>query len=221
MSSTVNDLEALANALNDPDFEVTQDNLDGSVKLESTLSQAPETLTQAGEMLNPPVTGTAVKNRILLISAECYIPLKYLAIQEGNRMIGLTPLGWSILKEMPSSKSERPAFFDEVDDRWGQYLPQEKDKPAEVVEAEEVTEQDFAAIVQRKVDSLAVPVNESVTMNSLVNFGDFTTLKILARQAGRAMGQQLGSEITIGMNEGMIAAQQSIRAGMLQSTEGL
>jgi hypothetical protein len=221
MSSTVNDLETLANALSEPDFDVTQDDLNASVKLESRLSQAPETLSQAGDMLNPPVTGTAVKNRILLISAECYIPLKYLAIQEGNRMVGLTALGWSILKEMPSNKSERPAFFDEVDNRWGQYLPQEKDEPIVVVEAEEVTEQDFAAIVQRKVDNLVIPVSDAVTMNSLVNFGDFNTLKILARQAGRAMGQQLGSEIATGMNEGIIAAQQGIRAGMLQSTEGL
>lgn len=226
MKNAIEDLETLANALGAPDFEVSQDVIDAQVKVESSLSQGkvkvPETLAEAGDLLPVKVSGTTVKTRIILIADRCYIPLKYLAVQEGNRMIGLTPLGWSILKDMPHEKgAAREAFFNSVDDRWGEYLHQEKDEPVAVVEVEEVSESDFAAIVHRKVDSLSLPVEDAVTLQPLVNFGDFNTLKVLARQAGRVMGQQLGAEVSMGMNEGMVAAQQSIRAGMLQSTEGL
>ncbi|MGA0198210.1 MAG: hypothetical protein ACO3NK_03645 [Prochlorotrichaceae cyanobacterium] len=230
MSNAIEDLETLANALGGetiaPDFEVTEQQLKEASRLSQEkvkLEKPPETLAEAGELLPVKVSGTTVKTRIILIADRCYIPLKYLATQEGNRMTGLTALGWAILKDMPHEKgSAREEYFDLVDDRYSDFLPElEDNQEAEVVEAEEISDSEFAAIVKRKTDGLSTAVQDAVTLQPLVNFGDFTTLKILARQVGRVMGQQLGAEVSAGMNEGMLSAQQGIRAGMLQSTEGI
>ena len=137
-------------------------------------------------------------------------------------MTGLTALGWAILKDMPHEKgSAREEYFDLVDDRYSDFLPELEDKQeAEVVEAEEISDSEFAAIVQRKAHSLATPDNP-VNIQPLINFGDFENIKTLAFQAGLQMGRQLGAHIATGMNLGIKEAQQGMRAGMLQSTEGI
>ena len=188
-----------------------------------TLETPPSTLAEAGERLNPAISSTSVKARILAIAENLNIPRHHLATWNGDRATGLTSLGWTLLKDLPHSKHDRPAWYDQADTLYRHLIPVEPAQ-VEVVEAEvedEISSDDLYKIVLRRQEALASPVQEAtIPVNLLGGLSDIRLLTPLLQSAGEQLGAQVGQSMLAGFNKGLQQSQAQIRAALLESLGG-
>lgn len=178
--------------------------------------EPPATAKDAGDQLG--ISSTAVKNRILAISANVNIPKAHLAEWSGSRIGRLTPLGWKLVQEIPGNKHDRPAWYDRIDSEYSHLIQRIEIEPveAEIVD-EDLSSEDFQAIVLRRQSALSAPQEDDALppMNLTGGLSDIFMLGDLSFAQGRALGRQIGQRMAAGLAQGIQEEQSRIRSSLL------